>query len=485
MRTTPSRGWPGLSWIDGGPDRKNGDRCCAERAEFMDKRRPLATCAPQKVSQDKKERQKTARGRPPLMKADDGGHAHSATHHQTPQKTSHRTADASSDRPNCPTRSTRRAEGAARETCAPSTWEQRMPPAGQFTAFRRTHEQPINEESRAALFCGNIRCGAADPTAASWRAAVHVANGSNPAGHDDYGATKTSGEIGEEAGAPFDKGGGGSICPQPDRLERTCCFSTCMDNGEPLVRDCGLHSQQFHTGAGRNHNFGLVRGAEDGESRSPPRLAVRRDTRAGRVRHYKVMQDTSRKRKAHESYDRQSRTSSGSLECHGAFHKTRCVAARCSNRGDIQFGSSRDLAVGGARRPVRPFPEYCLIFGEIHHTADPGIVAGRIDVKGETAEGQEPWLRAEERLFSHDFYRHRAKTKRTRLALPKDERIIPLQQANVSVLRAEWIQSRLNPATLERLMQVWGLVGRSVFLYHPAATRAKAHGRFRSMKRDY
>ncbi|EKG01780.1 hypothetical protein TCSYLVIO_007210, partial [Trypanosoma cruzi] len=181
----------------------------------------------------------------------------------------------------------------------------------------------------------------------------------------------------------------------------------------------------------------------------------------------------------------QSRTSSGSLECHGAFHKTRCVAARCSNRGDIQFGSSRDLAVGAARRPVRPFPEYCLIFGEVHHTADPGIVAGRIDVKGETAEGQEPWLRAEERLFSHDFYRHRAKTTRTRLALPKDERIIPLQQANVSVLRAEWIQSRLNPATLERLMQVWGLVGRSVFLYHPAATRAKAHGRFRSMKRDY
>ncbi|KAF8284330.1 hypothetical protein TcBrA4_0055420 [Trypanosoma cruzi] len=216
MRTTPSRGWPGLPWIDGGPDRKNSDRCCAERAEFMDKRRPLATCAPQKVSQDKKERQKTARGRPPLMKADDGGHTHSATHHQTPQKTSHRTADASSDRPNCPTRSTKRAEGAARETCAPPTREQRMPPAGQFTAFRRTHEQPINEESRAALFYGNIRCGAADPTAARQDAAVHVANGSNPAGHDDYGATKTSGEIGEETGAPFDKGGGGSICPQPE-----------------------------------------------------------------------------------------------------------------------------------------------------------------------------------------------------------------------------------------------------------------------------
>ncbi|PWU91793.1 hypothetical protein C3747_332g9 [Trypanosoma cruzi] len=28
-------------------------------------------------------------------------------------------------------------------------------------------------------------------------------------------------------------------------------------------------------------------------------------------------------------------------------------------------------------------------------------------------------------------------------------------------LNLEWIKSRLNPATLERLMQVWGLVGRS------------------------
>ncbi|PWV12467.1 hypothetical protein C3747_51g134 [Trypanosoma cruzi] len=221
--------------------------------------------------------------------------------------------------------------------CAPSTRERRTPLAGRFTAFRRTHEQPINEESRAALFYGNIRCGAIDPTAARQDAAVHVANGSDPAGHDDYGATKTSGAIGEEAGAPFDKGSGGSIYPQSDRLGGTCCLTTCVDNGESLVRDCVLDTQQFHTGAGRNHNFGLVRGAEDGEGGSPPRLSVCQDTRAGRVRHHKFMQDTSRKRKAHESDDCQSRTSSGSLECHGAFHKTGCVEARCSNRGDMQF----------------------------------------------------------------------------------------------------------------------------------------------------
>ncbi|KAF8283314.1 hypothetical protein TcYC6_0008920 [Trypanosoma cruzi] len=151
----------------------------------------------------------------------------------------------------------------------------------------------------------------------------------------------------------------------------------------------GLHSQQFYTGAGRDPNLGLARGAEDGEGGSPPRLSVRQDTRAGGcVRHYKVMQDTSTQRKAHESYDCPLGASSGLLECHGAFHKTRCVEARCSNCGGVQFGPTRDPAVGEARRPVRPSPEYCLIFGEIHHNADPGVVASRIDVKRETAEGQ-------------------------------------------------------------------------------------------------
>ncbi|ESS62755.1 hypothetical protein TCDM_09564 [Trypanosoma cruzi Dm28c] len=171
----------------------------------------------------------------------------------------------------------------------------------------------------------------------------------------------------------------------------------------------------------------------------------------------------------------QSRTSSGHLECHGAFNRTRCVEARCSNRGDIQFGPTRDLAVGEARRPVRPSPEYCSIFVEVHHSADPGVVAGRIDVTGETAEGQEPWLRAEERFF-HDFYHNRAATitrraTRTRLATPQDEHAIPLQQVNVPVLNLEWIKSRLSPATLERLMQVWGLVGRSHF---PPSSSGKA-----------
>ncbi|PWV03624.1 hypothetical protein C3747_173g64 [Trypanosoma cruzi] len=187
------------------------------------------------------------------------------------------------------------------------------------------------------------------------------------------------------------------------------------------------------------------------------------------------MQDTSRKRKAHEYYDCQSRKSSGTLQCHGTFHKTGSVETRFSNRGDVQFGPTRYLAVGEARQSVRTSPEYCSISGELHHNADPGVVAGRIDVKGDTAEGQELWLKAEEHLF-HDFNRNHAATitrraTMTRLATPQEERAIPLWQLNVPVLNLEWIMSRLNPATLESLMQVWGLVWRLTF---PLSSSCKA-----------
>ncbi|PWV22290.1 hypothetical protein C3747_1g487 [Trypanosoma cruzi] len=64
------------------------------------------------------------------------------------------------------------------------------------------------------------------------------------------------------------------------------------------------------------------------------------------------------------------------------------------------------------------------------------------------------------------------RAKRTRPATPQDEHAIPLQQqVNVPVLNLEWIKSRLNPATLERLMQVWGLVGRLTF---PPSSSGKA-----------
>ncbi|KAF5214758.1 hypothetical protein ECC02_012608 [Trypanosoma cruzi] len=431
--------------------------------------------------------------RTPLMNADDGSPIQSVTSGYYAQSL-HRTAGAPPDLSNCPTQSSGRAmelirkrrstvvrriagvsalgqlyeeseRGGSRNVGAVNVGAENVP-SGAIHDFL-PHARTADERGELrGLFDGN-RSGAIDPTAVRQDAAVYDGNESNPAGYGDSGVTKNCGALGDEAGAPLDKGRDDSSYTQPNRLERACCFTTCVDNGESLVRDCGLDSQKFHNGAGRDLNFGLVRGAEDGKSGSPPRLAVREDTRAGRLRHHKVMQDTSRKRKAHESDDCQSRKSFGSLECHGTFHKTGCVAARGSNRGGVQFEPTRDFAVGEARRPVRPSPEYGSIFGEIHHNADPGVVAGRIDVKGDTADGQEPWLRAEERFF-HDFNHHAAtitrRATRTRLATPQDEHAIPLQQVNVPVLNLEWIMSRLNPATLERLIQVWGLVGRSPLL---------------------
>ncbi|KAF8298426.1 hypothetical protein TcYC6_0068100 [Trypanosoma cruzi] len=222
---------------------------------------------------------------------------------------SHRTADAPSDPSDCPTQSSRRAMELIRQrrlTVARRSTD--VPALGQpYEESERGRSRDVGDvkvgaendpsgairnlllHARTAdergelreLFDGN-RSGAIDPTAAHQDAAVHVGNGSNPAGHDDSGVAKNCGAIGDETGAPLDKGRDGSIYPQPDRLEGTCCFLTCVDNGEPF-EIAALTPKKFYTGAGRDLNFGLVRGAEDGESGSPPRLAVREDCE-GRTR---------------------------------------------------------------------------------------------------------------------------------------------------------------------------------------------------------
>ncbi|RNF09563.1 hypothetical protein TcG_09643 [Trypanosoma cruzi] len=273
------------------------------------------------------------------MNAGDGSPIQPATSHQSSQA-SHRAADAPPDLSNCPTQSSGRAmelirkrrstvvrrstdisalgqlyeeseRGRSRDVGAVNVGEENVSSGAIHNLL--PHARTADERGElCGLFDGN-RCGAIDPTAVRQDAAVHVANESNPAGHDDSGVTKNCGAIGDEASAPRDRGRDESINPQPDRLEGTCCLTTRVDYGESLVRDCGLHSQQFHTGAGRGLNFRLVRGAEDGENGPPPRLAVREDTRARRFRHYKAMQDTSREGKAHESDDCSSRTSFGSL----------------------------------------------------------------------------------------------------------------------------------------------------------------------------
>ncbi|ESS60613.1 hypothetical protein TCDM_11854 [Trypanosoma cruzi Dm28c] len=267
---------------------------------------------------------KWQRGCPPLIGAEDGGPSHSTTSHYL-----HRTADAPPDVLNCPTQSSRRAmelirkrrstevrriadilalgqlyeeseRGRSRDVGAVNVEAENVPSGAIHNLM--PHARTDDERGElCGIFDGN-RSGAIDPTAVRQDAAVHVGNGTNPAGYGDSGVTKNCGAIGEEASAPLDRGRDESSNSQSDRLEGTCFLTTCVGNGEMLVRDCGLDSQQFHNGGGRDINFGLVRGAEDGESGSPPRLAVRKDTRAGRLRHYKAKQDTSREGKAHEYY---------------------------------------------------------------------------------------------------------------------------------------------------------------------------------------
>ncbi|ESS62611.1 hypothetical protein TCDM_09719 [Trypanosoma cruzi Dm28c] len=236
--------------------------CDANNVIPMDTRHLHAICAREGITHNTGVHQKTARGcRTPLMNADDGSPIHSTTSHQSSQA-AHRAADAPPDLSNCPTKSSGRAmelirkrrltvvrritdipalgqlyeeskRGRSRDVGAVNVGAWNVP-SGAIYDFL-PHARKANERGElCGLFDGN-RCGAIDPTAVRQDAAVHVGNGSNPAGHDDSGVTKNCGAIRDEAGAPLDKGRDESSNPQPDRLEGTCCFSTCVDNGESFV----------------------------------------------------------------------------------------------------------------------------------------------------------------------------------------------------------------------------------------------------------
>ncbi|EKF33553.1 hypothetical protein MOQ_002579 [Trypanosoma cruzi marinkellei] len=90
-----------------------------------------------------------------------------------------------------------------------------------------------------------------DPAAARQDAAVHVANESNPAGRGCFWGYKNCGAIGDEAGAPPNKRKGWINLSAAEPIGRNVLFLTCVDDGESLVRDCGLNPQQFHAGVGR------------------------------------------------------------------------------------------------------------------------------------------------------------------------------------------------------------------------------------------
>ncbi|ESS60517.1 hypothetical protein TCDM_11957 [Trypanosoma cruzi Dm28c] len=220
-------------------------------------------CAPEKelvtIQASVNKRQRGCRT--PLMNADDGSSIQPATSHQSPQA-AHRAADAPPYISNCPTQSLTRAmelirqrrstvvrritdtpalgqlyeeskRGGSRDVGAINVGAENVP-SGAIHDFL-PHARTADERGElCGLFDGN-RCGAIDPTAIRQDAAVHVGNGSNPAGYGDSGLTKDCGVIGKKVGELIDNGRDESSNPQPDRLEGTCCFSTCVDNGESCL----------------------------------------------------------------------------------------------------------------------------------------------------------------------------------------------------------------------------------------------------------
>ncbi|KAF8275342.1 hypothetical protein TcBrA4_0138860 [Trypanosoma cruzi] len=203
---------PSLSWIV----EKLNALCDANVVISLDTRQLHAMCAREGITHNTGARQKTARGCPLLMKADDGSPIHSTTSHR-PAQTSHRNTDTSSDISNCPTQSTRRAKGLICQRR--STVLRRIadiPALGQlYEGSERgrsrdagaakvgawnvpsgvihkllLHARTADERGELCGFFDGNRCGAIDPTAVRQDAAVHVANGLNPAGDGGFGVTK-------------------------------------------------------------------------------------------------------------------------------------------------------------------------------------------------------------------------------------------------------------------------------------------------------
>ncbi|KAF8284738.1 hypothetical protein TcYC6_0002980 [Trypanosoma cruzi] len=154
--------------------------------------------------------------RTPLMNAGDGSPIQSATSHHYAQA-AHRTADAPPDLSNCPMQSSGRAKelirkrrsivvrrntdipalgqyeererGGSINVCAVKVGAENVPSGAIYSLLLHARTADERGELRG-LFSGDMRCGAVDSTTVRQDAAVHVANGSNPVGHDVFGVTK-------------------------------------------------------------------------------------------------------------------------------------------------------------------------------------------------------------------------------------------------------------------------------------------------------
>ncbi|EKG04206.1 hypothetical protein TCSYLVIO_004734 [Trypanosoma cruzi] len=246
----------------------------------------------------------------------------------------------------------RRANEAAREMCAPSTWERGMSLAGQFTTFCRTHERPMNEESCAAFLVAILDVAPSTRLQYARMLRSMLEMERPPLEMAALELQKIAARSETMQARPLTK----------EEMDQVIRSRTDWKERVVLRLAWITASRLFEIAVLKPNNFTLKPdGALILDWSVAPKTAradPHRASRFVRIRGQdaldtmKLCSTLQENEKRTNITNAQSRTSFGFLECHGAFHRTRCVEARCSNRGDIQFESTLDLAVGEARQSV-------------------------------------------------------------------------------------------------------------------------------------
>ncbi|EKF29609.1 hypothetical protein MOQ_006597 [Trypanosoma cruzi marinkellei] len=221
----------------------------------------------------------------------------------------------------------RKANEMAREIWAPSVWERRMSLAGQFTKFCRTHEQPTSEESCATFLMAIINV--APPPRLQYARMLHSMSQMNRIPLDIMllvGAKVSARSETRQAHPSTKEGVDQFIRSRTDWKERVVFRLVWVTAGRcSEIASLTPNNFTLEPGGAITLDWPVApKTTGAGPHRAPRSVRIRG-------------QDVFDTRKAHEYYDCPRGVSSGSLECRSASHKTGCVAARRSNRGDAQF----------------------------------------------------------------------------------------------------------------------------------------------------
>ncbi|RNC51546.1 hypothetical protein TcCL_ESM11327, partial [Trypanosoma cruzi] len=280
-----------------------------------------------------------------------------------------------------------RERGGLINVCAVKVGAENVPSGAIYSLL--LHAQTADERGELrGLFSGDMRCGAVDSTTVRQDAAVHVANGSNPVGHDVFGVTKIAARWETKQARPLTEEEMNQVIRSRTDWGGRVVFRLAWITASRLFQIASLTANNFTMEPDRS--IILDWSVAPKTARADPHRA----SRFVKIRGQDAFDTIKLCRTLQENEKLTNIT---------AAHVGRALAPWGATAHSIKRGALRhaaeivetynldphgDLAVGEARQSVRPSPEYCSIFEEVHHNADPAVVAGRIDVKGETAEGQ-------------------------------------------------------------------------------------------------